>query len=431
MVAPIRTSNDLRVENRRRVIEALRAFGPCSRADLGQATGLSAAAISSFASELVNDGTVSTIRRVLGRGRPQSVLTLNAQAALGVSVSLTIDELELQLIDYLGAVRERETLTLNTRALNGHALVERVLSSIARLLSAKGPAPLRHVAVGFQGVTSGPSGRLVWSPILSVTDVPLGEQIAKNFGVSVSVDNDCRLIADALHGNPKSPLGSSFATVLFSEGVGLALTLNDQAFTGINTSALEFGHTQHVPPSTSPYRELDAARLCRCGQYGCIEAYASDYGIMRALERERVSPANETTTNITHAPAERLPASALEDEARAAAAGDAAAVAAFGAAGSAIGHGLRNLFILLGTMPVALVGRSDVTLDAMRPEMRAAMEPAGPHSKDLENVQFFTYSDDQALLRSGLIGKVLAGMDQQLARPYTCAALAPQDGGPQ
>src|SRR5690606_19554107 len=52
-------------------------------------------------------------------------------------------------------------------------------------------------------------------------------------------------------------------------GMGLSFPATDQHRTDIGT---EFGHMNHMP---------DGA-LCRCGARGCIEAYAGDYGILRA-----------------------------------------------------------------------------------------------------------------------------------------------------
>lgn len=402
MPAPIRRSHDLRSENRRRVIQSLRTLGPCARSALGDATGLSQAAISSFASELITEGVVTATRRAVSRGRPQSVLDLSPTAATMVTVSLSIDLLELQLIDYRGEVLDRSEYELDTRAFDEQGLIICVVDAIEALVAQAASPPLQHVAVGFQGITGHGNGELIWSPILSIGRVPLGQAIKDHFGIQVSVSNDCRLIANALRLEKRKELGKSFATVLFSHGVGLALTLNDAPLAGISTSAMEFGHLQH---------EYDGAP-CRCGQRGCIEAYAADYAIARSIEQQR----KEATANgFSQATSGRLPSGILDQEALAASTGDPCAIAAFDAAGSAIGCGLRELFLLLGPMPVALVGRSPAVLDAMRPKLVAALEAASAPSQGLVDVPLLAIPDDTGLLSRGLVYNAQASVDKRLA----------------
>lgn len=401
MSPPIR-SHDLRSENRRRVVEALRRLGSSSRGDLGEATGLSPAAISSFASDLVTEGVVQATRKAVGRGRPQSVLALAPDAATMITLSLSIDRLDLQLIDYAGTVLEQTEHDLDTRSLDEQGVIDTVVDAIAILAASPQAQRLRHVSVSFQGITAHSKGELVWSPILSVGNVPLGPAITERLGISASVDNDTRMIAGALHADSRDKLGSNFATVLFSHGVGLALTLNDKPFSGIATSALELGHLQHERNG----------RPCRCGQHGCIEAYAADYAILHAIEINR----GKADTNAdAHVSPGRLPVDRLVQEAEAAAAGDSSATASFQAAGSAIGCGLRDLFLLLGPMPVALVGRSPAVLDAMRPSLIAELEAAGPQAGGLGSVPLVTFPEDDALLRRGLVHNALTAVDAQLA----------------
>lgn len=416
MPPTIRRSHDLRSENRRRVVEALRSIGPCSREALGEATSLSPAAISSFASELIAEGVVNATRTSTGRGRPRSELALSPTAATMITVSLTIDRLELQLIDYAGIVLRETCHDLETRTLARDEFITAVLSAIDELAQSPCAQRLRQISVSCQGITTHPGGELVWSPVLSVNDVPLRASISERFKIETSVDNDGRLIAGALHTDEQDRLGSNFATMIFSNGIGLALILNDQPFSGIATSALELGHL--------PY--IRGGELCRCGQHGCIEAYAADYAIIRSIERQR--PSSNTTARKQTARLEttgRIPEGVLASAAKAAAAGDELATSAFAEAGSAIGFGLRDLFLLFGPMPVALVGRNAEALQAMHPQLLAALEVTGPQASDLASVPLEVFPDESALLHRGLICNALAEVDRQLAEITPPSSQAP------
>ena len=165
------------------------------------------------------------------------------------------------------------------------------------------------------------------------------------------------MIARALRQWHGEELGPSFATVLFTHGVGMALTLDGRAFAGIRSSALEIGHLRF---------ERDGA-LCRCGRRGCIEAYAADYGIARLAGGGPLDTA----------PPGRVAADTLDELIAAARRGERAAVQAFAVAGAAVGDGLAELFILLDPMPVALVGRSDEAFSLMSDGLHAALASAG------------------------------------------------------
>jgi predicted NBD/HSP70 family sugar kinase len=408
MSKTIRRSHDLRSENRRRVVESLRRIGPCSRVDLGEATELSPGAISSFASDLLNEGVATATRKSVGRGRPQSVLALCPSAATMITVSLSIDRLDLLLIDYAGDVLDQHQRDLDTRALDEHGFIDAVLSAVDTLAQSPNATNLLQISIGVQGITSHPEGELVWSPILSITNVPLQNAVRQRFGISTTVDNDSRLIASALQASECGTLGSNFATVIFSHGIGLALILDEKPFSGISTSALEFGHMRH---------ELNG-ELCRCGQRGCIEAYASDYAIVRYLERHD-SEFGQARSDDKNMPAGRLAPGVLSLAAERAAKGDKQAKAAFAAAGNAIGCGLRDLSLLFGRMPVALVGRNAGALEAMRPQLLAALETAGPQSMDPGKVVLSEFSDVDDLLLQGLILNALTEADRQLAHTIT------------
>ncbi|MCE3544234.1 ROK family protein, partial [Escherichia coli] len=115
-------------------------------------------------------------------------------------------------------------------------------------------------------------------------------------------------------------------------------------------SGAEFGHMLHVPNGA----------LCRCGRHGCIEAYASDYAILRrtAGEDEQAQPAQDVDAASFNAVADRARSR------------DGAERAAFRKAGQAIGSGLRSLFSLIDPVPIALVGPGAGVFDLIEADLR-------------------------------------------------------------
>ncbi len=401
-------SVDLRTENRFRLIAGLRQHGACTRASLGNLTGLSAAAVSTLTSGLAADGIVESTRRqplrAQRRGRPENVVELAPSAALALTLELTIDRLSLRLLRYDGSLLHRSDTSVDTHGCNADALVSLLVQRIDALLSKRKATQLHQISIGFQGTTSHESGMLVWSPILAARNVPIREALSRRFGVPVNVNNDCRLISQALHVRRYRELGSNFVTLLFSHGIGMALIIDDQAFAGVYSSAMEIGHLQH---------ERGGA-LCRCGQRGCIEAYAADYGIVRHAEAR-----DESSAPAGRVPPGRL--QALADDARA---GHAPAAGAFARAGTAVGQGLAMVFRLLDPMPVALVGHVTTGFDLMQAAMQHSLDTNFENGCSLDALAH-RFDQEEELLQAGLALDALSSIDRRLATSELSPGLAP------
>jgi len=393
-------SDDLRSQNRRRLLHTLRDHGPSTPSRLSQLTGLSAASISTLSSQMIDQGILQSDKRPVSRlntarGRPQSQLSLNSDAGDCAILNLTIDSISTRRVDYAGRVCQSHDQHLQTRELSARQIVSTAIHAIEQVCSSDETKRLHHIGVAFQGMTEHSTGNLLWSPIIRHQNVPLGAALGDHFAVEVSVNNDCGLISQALSREKNTGLGDSFATLFFSHGVGLGLYLDGKPFAGTRSSALEIGHLRFEP----------SGALCRCGKRGCIEAYAADYGIARMAEG----------ISLEDEPAGRVSAfkmNALVDDAYA---GDRAAVQAFTIAGAAVGEGLANLFTLLDPMPVALVGRSQRAFDLMRDGIDRIL--AQQLRSDVSaNELLYCVDEVDALLESGLIHHSLSSIDAHFSR---------------
>ncbi len=391
-------SDDLRAENRHRILRNLRRDGPHTRSNLGRQTGLSAASVSTLISALTNAGIVHSVTDTLTgsarRGRPQSSITLSGAAAMVATVSLTIDRLYIGLVDYAGDALEHSSLQIDTRSLTTTELVNLVKRELKNAVALHPNTTLRHIGFGFQGVTNNTTGDLLWSPILSVQQVPMGRELARLFDVSVSVNNDCRLIAKALHHRHADRLGDHFTTVLFSHGVGMGLYLDGQAFSGTQSSALELGHLQH---------KRNGAQ-CLCGKRGCIEAYAANYAIDRAARGG----------SLEDTPAGLVSTARMQQLTEAAQSGNTQAQHAFNQAGMAIGKGLGTIFTLLDPMPVALVGHTTDAYKLMLGELQDAIHQGSRAPAGIAGL-IHCFNNDEPLLKEGIMLDALGIIDHQFA----------------
>tara|TARA_R100001129_G_scaffold152546_1_gene114986 strand:- start:13894 stop:15150 length:1257 start_codon:yes stop_codon:yes gene_type:complete len=400
----IARSDDLRRENQRRVLAALRADSPLSRTELAAATGLSASTVTTITSSLLAaDYLVEAPRKDGGtgeealsrRGRPQVALALNPKSASIGALTLTLNRLSAVLVDYSGSVILEVTEKVETQSLARDEFGRRFVSLLKKAVDDAGPSagPLRHVALTVQGVSDAKGTRIHWSPILRHRDLQIDEDLSEAFGTSVSIANDANMIATALKSREPHIYDQSYAAILLSHGIGMGLVLGGRPFNGILTSAAEFGHMCHIPQGA----------LCRCGRHGCIEAYAGDYGIWRTA----------TGGDPEVVPDWDIDREKMAELASRAKAGDLNVRDAYTSAASAIGHGLRNLFTLLDPFPIAFVGSGVLAFDLMEPMIRTSLGRKGI-GLAYDDAEFHCYENDLELTLLGTIVTGLTTLDRSL-----------------
>lgn len=392
--------DDVRKANRRRVIATLRRGGAMSRTDITAYTGLSAATVSAITSDLLTQGVLIQPEHGeqahAGRGRPKVALGLNPDAALVGAVIFQLHSVSAHIIDYSGITVSTSATTIETLTAHSEALRSALVDCLEKALTPLGArrGKLRRMAAGVQGVTDVAGTMMQWSPITREKALPIAAWLEAAFSAPARLSNDCDMIARALNWRDPERYGSNFGAVLLDQGVGMGLYLRDTIINGTRSSGIEFGHMTHIP----------GGALCRCGNRGCIEAYAGDYAIERRANGEDTG---KSPTGMVHEPD-------LEGIAKRARAGDALALTAFREAGAAIGYGLANLFALVDPFPVAMVGSGTAGFDIMEPAIRDALDHT-MGGRMANGLTIDHYLDEQPLMREGCAVSALFVLDEELA----------------
>jgi predicted NBD/HSP70 family sugar kinase len=401
-MAQIIRSDDLRKQNRETVLRALRRGVTLSRTALCQVTGFSPATVSAIAAGLLDEGVLLESREGGGpsqkRGRPQVALSLNPNVATVATASLTLNQVSVALIDYAGALIEERTCKFNTAQSSSDELVSAIADTLRHVLRAhpKKAKMLMEIAVGIQGVTDARGRQMMWSPITPVRQLMLSSELEARFGVPVLLSNDCNMIAEGLRFRDPQHFGSDFAALLLWNGIGMGLYFRDHAFTGVRSSAAEFGHMIHIP---------HGAR-CRCGNHGCIEAYAGDYAIWRRAKQQTPDAA----------PDDNISGHDMQELAERARAAPGPERDAYAEAGTAIGTGLSNLFALIDPVPVALVGSGAAAYDLMDEEIRAAILDSLAGSEH-GMPEIYCFAEEHPLIRDGCLITALKDIDRRVFAP--------------
>jgi glucokinase len=121
------------------------------------------------------------------------------------------------------------------------------------------------VGVGAPGPLDRERGLVIVAPNLGWRDFPLRDRITEHLGMPATLDNDanCATVGEWWQGAAKG--GRNVVGMTIGTGIGGGLIVDGQLFHGSSDVAGEIGHTT-----------IDLnGRHCKCGNYGCLEAYAS------------------------------------------------------------------------------------------------------------------------------------------------------------
>lgn len=166
-----------------------------------------------------------------------------------------------------------------TEPTHSEAGADAVIDHIGRLVKQSAAAArgkeIVGVGIGSPGPLDTRRGIVLFTPNLGWTNFPLRERITKVTGLPAELDNDanCAIYGEWWRGaarGAKAVVGLTIGT-----GIGGGIVLDGKIYHGVSDVAGEIGHTT-----------IDAnGRRCKCGNYGCLEAYASGPAIAaRAAE---------------------------------------------------------------------------------------------------------------------------------------------------
>lgn len=133
---------------------------------------------------------------------------------------------------------------------------------------------IASVGIGFPGFIDAETGRLAQSPNLpGLMDVDLAKDLSQALNMPVIVENDALAAAYGEYQLLTSPV-ASLVYIGLGTGVGGGLIYNGQVFPGQHGMAMEVGHIIVEPNG----------RLCGCGNYGCLEQYASASAVSKSYQ---------------------------------------------------------------------------------------------------------------------------------------------------
>jgi len=253
-------------------------------------------------------------------------------------------------------------------ASGAHDGIDAVVENIAKLVDELGEGGVSGVGIGIAGVIDSKSGVITQAPnIANVTNYPIRGNLVRKLGsgTNVIVENDanCAALGEWWIGAGKEI--SSLVMITLGTGVGGGIILGGKLWSGADGMGGEVGHMTVYP---------DGA-LCNCGNYGCLESYASATAVRRMV-RETLAKTEVKTVLRDRVP-ETDPDDIPEVVMKAALEGDAASIDIWERFGVALGIGMASLVNILNVEMIVLGGGVARAWDMFIGPARAELKKRG------------------------------------------------------
>lgn len=243
--------------NRKAVLRLLRRE-PMSRAQLARATGLTRAATSLIADEMLSeDVLIEHSPQKTGRGRSAIPLAVRPQRYCALGVVLDRPGCAVGLIDFDGKLLECRRLEFDKDP------IDVIVENLECLLENIDRDCVVGIGISCPGPLNAQQGRILNPPHFDRWHgVPIASILEERMGIPAYLEHDaCAL---ALH-QLETGESADFLLVLVQKGVGSGIVSNGKLLRGHGRINGELGHTSI---------RFDGRR-CACGNRGCLETYAS------------------------------------------------------------------------------------------------------------------------------------------------------------
>ena len=213
-----------------------------------------------------------------------------ASEKYAVGVDLGGTSIKIGLVTEKGRIIRKDNLDTNAEK-GPAAVVNQIKLGIEKILE-KNDKKIRGIGIGTPGSVILKKGTVEHPPNFpGWSKVPLGKLIKKEFNMKVRVENDANAaaIGELIFGAGIKM--QNFIMITLGTGVGGGIIIDRKIYRGETGAAGEIGHVSV---------DLNGPE-CKCGSFGCIEAYAGkNYLIERViaeLKNKRDSKINRLINN--------------------------------------------------------------------------------------------------------------------------------------
>lgn len=357
--------------NQQKVLNVIYHEGPISRIDIAAKTGLTQQTITNITGRLLEDKIIIEGKSTAsGAGRKPIPIEINHSQLYTIGIEITVQSIRGILVDFNHNILSEQWI--NVANYNDTDDTLHYLRTIIDPLLAYAPSvQIKGIGISIQGVVDPLAGIVINSHALHLKDYPLKEKLEQYYSFPIHIDNDINIIAIVENSGGALDASQNNLTLSIDEGIGGAIVINKELYTGYHHRAGEFGHIK-------TFFGKDALP-CHCGSAGCLTTMASIGGLENVFSisiTEMIKGVKEGNQSYENALLK---------------------------IGNAIGDGLCNLITFFDPEKVLLTGRFfDITGDIIIPIIKEKMKSSVPYFSRDVILEYLSKRQDQATMAAEL-----------------------------
>lgn len=279
----------IRTTNRSLVFDAINTVGVVSRSELAEITGLSASTITNITSEFLKVGLIEEIgHQKSSGGRRRTLLRVNRGFGYIIGLQISRTEVHCAVVALDGSIVKlgvrKSSLTEST-----DVSIPNIIALIRETVCTSDVEwdKIRGIGVGAPGPLDASTGVIVCPPNFPRWEnVPITSILEAEFGVQTYLGNEVNLCALAERRYGLAQGVDDFIYITIEAGIGAGIFTGGRLCRGVGKLVGGFGHTSIA---------FDGPR-CSCGNYGCLEVYATEPAIL-SRTRQRLLSGEESRIN--------------------------------------------------------------------------------------------------------------------------------------
>lgn len=329
--------------NKSIILNKIRTDGPISRAQIAKESNLTPPTVGSIVKELIAQGIV--VESVLGTsqgGRKPTMLLINNIEFYIIGIDAGPSDMRFVLSDLSGRIISSYSSKINT-SITKQEFLKMLIDGVKTITSKNEKFTEKIVGIGvaMHGVVEVDTGTSLFAPNLHLRDIPIKQELEKEFNFIVKVENDARAIAMAEKWFGENEESRNMMVVNIGRGIGAGIVIDGKLHHGEYDIAGEVGHM---------ILDINGEK-CECGNRGCLQTVASGTAIAKkAVNNLGDSP---ILLAIVNGDASRITGKVVYDAAKQ---GDKQCQEIIADAGSYIGIGLTNLVHILNPGKIIISG---------------------------------------------------------------------------
>lgn len=253
--------------NKQTVINIIRSNDTIFNAEIARLAGLSLPTVMKITDEFIAKNLVIEIGKGESTGgKPPQLIKFNPVSHYIVGVDVGTTNIHSILMDLSANIKYEYTIPSKAEEPSAE-IINRIILAIENTITKSGieKDKILGIGVGMPGLLDRHNGIVLYSPDFKWENVDLVTPIKEEFNMPVLVNNVAKSTALGEKWFGLGRVDDNFITINLGYGIGGAIVINGELYSGGSDSAGEIGHM--TVERNGP--------LCNCGNYGCLEALAS------------------------------------------------------------------------------------------------------------------------------------------------------------